>query len=205
MKALIFDFDGVLADSFDAFYQLIRASFSSVDLELTEDQYRDFFLGNVHSAFRKMIPEDDHYQKFLEFRHQHFDQYYFTVKLFPEVPEFVKKIPGRHLLLIASSGKLEHIIRLLSAAGIRDNFRVISANEQPSKETTILEILDQLQVYPNEAAFISDTVGDLKLGQRLGLKAIAVGWGFHGSETLKSVKPDFLAVNFNELLSYFGA
>ena len=205
MKALIFDFDGVLADSFDAFYQLIQASFSSVGLKLTENQYRDFLLGNVHSAFRKMILEDEYYQEFLEFRRQHFDQYYSTVKLFPEVSEFVKKVFGKCPLAIASSGKPEHIVRLLLAAGIRDNFKAISANEQLSKEAMILEMLDQLQVHPNEAAFISDTVGDLKLARRLDLQAIAVSWGFHGAETLKSVKPDFLAADFNKLLRYFGA
>ena len=60
-KLIIFDFDGVLADSFDSFFPLLRDAAKSVGFSLTKKQYRDFFLGNVHQGLRNFIKDNNKY------------------------------------------------------------------------------------------------------------------------------------------------
>ena len=53
---IIFDFDGVLADSFETFYPLMRDMMKHVGFSLSPDQYRNFFIGHSFLHFNFHIP-----------------------------------------------------------------------------------------------------------------------------------------------------
>ena len=103
---IIFDFDGVLADTFDTFYPLIKNSMNHIGLPFKPDQYRKLFIGNVHQGFKDFINNEETYLIFKEFRSANYDKYYYDkktkAKLFPETTEFVKKISAKYILTIAS-------------------------------------------------------------------------------------------------------
>src|SRR3990167_8726887 len=102
---IIFDFDGVLADSFETFYPLIRDGMEHIGLRLTRIQYRDFFLKNVHQGFKDFIKDEDKYSIFSEFRTKNYDKYY-NAKLFPGTAKFLGEISKGSILTIASSGRV---------------------------------------------------------------------------------------------------
>ncbi len=77
MKGLIiFDFDGVLADSFNTFYPLLRDAMKDAGLSLTPDQYRNLFMGNVHQGIKEFVGDDKKYRTAMEFRNSNYDKYY---------------------------------------------------------------------------------------------------------------------------------
>ena len=190
---LIFDFDGVLADSFDVFYHLLRDSMNEIGLPLTQDQYRSFFIGNVHQSVKDYINDERKYFLFMKFRNDNYDKYYFDknnkVTFFPGAAEFLKKIGNRHILTIASSGRQKNIMEL---------FSMILATSDTTKENMIGEILNKFDP-ESSCAMITDTVGDVKIAKELGLKTIAVTWGFHSEQLLQEVRPDHMANNFEHL------
>lgn len=202
---LIFDFDGVLADSFEYFYSLISISMKHVGRSLTRNQYRNLFIGNVHQGFRDLINDDQKYTIFSEFRKTNYDQHYYDknkgVKLFPEVSEFIKEIKNRHILTIASSGNQDTVENLLEKNKIKRFFSLILANSAYTKEGMINEILNKFQFKPEDSLMITDTVGDIEVAKKNGLKTLAVTWGFHSERLLKSSKPDLTANDFNELIT----
>ena len=57
-KLIIFDFDGVIADSFSAIYSVVRDAFKSVGIPLSEQEYRDFFLINPKLAEQKLTHDE---------------------------------------------------------------------------------------------------------------------------------------------------
>ncbi len=195
---IIFDFDGVLADSFDTFYPLIRDGVAHVGLSLTPDQYRNLFTSNVHQGFRDFIKDDKKYMAFLEFRSSNYDKYY-NAKLFPGVLKFLKTIGKSNVLTIASSGRQKNIINLLKKNNIRNLFSLIIANGALSKVEMIKDILDKFPASLEKTFFITDTIGDIKVAKKCGLKTIAVTWGFHSEKMLKSANPDFIAKSFKEI------
>lgn len=207
-KLLIFDFDGVLADSFDYFYSLISASMKHVGFSLTLNQYRNFFMGNVHQEFKDFINNDRKYAIFSEFRKNNYDRLYYDknkgVKLFPEVSEFIKKIKNQHILTIASSGKQDNIVNLLEEKKVKQFFGLILANSAYTKEGMINEIVNKFQFKPADTLMITDTVGDIEVAKENGLKTIAVTWGFHSDVWLKKSKPDFIANNLDELSKFLA-
>lgn len=203
IKLVIFDFDGVLADSFNTFYPLIRDAMNYADLSLTPDQYRDLFIGNVHQGFKDFINNKKRYLAFSKFRKTNYDKYYYDgndkVKLFPGTLEFLRKIGKRYILTVASSSKKDNIKNLLEKNRVEKLFSIILANTATSKENLINEILAKFKLKPEKAVMITDTAGDIKVAKKLGLKTIAVTWGFHSAKTLRSEKPDYLAKSFKIL------
>ncbi len=204
-KVIIFDFDGVLADSFDYLYSLIKDGMKHIGLSFTKDQYRDLFIGNIHQGFKNFINDEIKYPAFAEFRKANFDRNYYNeergVKLFPEAPAFLKKISKKYILTIASSGQKITLETLLKKNRIRSLFSLILANTATTKEETMKEILNKFRVNPRQTFFITDTVGDIKAAKKIGLKTIAVTWGFHNINYLVTAKPDNIASSFKILES----
>lgn len=202
-KVIIFDFDGVLADTFDTFYPLIRDAMKSIGFSLTTDQYRDFFNDNVHQSFINFIGNEKNYKIFTEFRNSNYDEYYngkyHKAKLFPEVANILEKISKNHILTIASSGRENNIKNLLEENGIAGLFNMVVANSATSKDGMIKEILDKFNSNPKEIIMVTDTIGDINTAKKLGLKTIAATWGFQSAYTLESSKPDFIAHSFKEI------
>ena len=197
---LIFDFDGVLADTFDTFYPLIRDSMSSIGFKLGPNQYKELFIGNVHSGYRNFIKNEKKLAAFLKIRKTNYDHYYYDTKtkakLFSETGKFIKKAAKKHQLTIASSGYTENVKTLLG--NYVSYFGLILANSDP-KENMIKKILNKFKASARKTIFVTDTVGDIKAAKKLGLKTIAVTWGFHPKAWLKKSKPDFIVNNFKEL------
>jgi len=200
---IIFDFDGVLADSFDYFYALNRDGMKHVGLSFTKEDYRNLFIDNVHRGFKDFINNNQKYLAYSEFRKANYDRRYYDkergVKLFPKVPIFLKKISKAYLLAVASSGQQKNIRNLLNKAGVESLFDLILADSNYSKKETIKKILNKHRVNSEQTFFVTDTVGDVKAAKKCGLKTIAITWGFHDKKTLMTAGPDYIVADFKAL------
>lgn len=201
VELLIFDFDGVIADSWHCYYPMIKESMASVGISISEKEYRNLFLGNVHQSFKRFINDDKKYKKFSDYRSAHYSDYYKPL-VFPGAVNFLKKIKADNCkMAICSSGKRETVLKTLNINKIQNFFDVVLATDEYTKENMIKEIMDKLESGPKETAMITDTVGDIKIAKEIELKTVAVTWGFHSKKMLKSAKPDFIADSFEELTS----
>jgi len=202
-RIIIFDFDGVLADSLYSFYSLIKAGMKEIGLSLTLKQYRNFFIGNVHQGFKSFINNKQKYISFMDFRKNNYDRYYYRknreVKLFPGTSSLVEKLSKKYILAIASSGRKNNIENLLDKNKIKNLFGLVLADSAFTKEGMIKEILNKFSAAPQEAIMISDTVGDVLIAKEIGLKTIAITWGFHSRKLLSSAQPDNIVKNMDKL------
>lgn len=200
---LIFDFDGVLADSFDTFYPLMHNVMKHIGLSLTPNQYRDFFIDNVHQSIKNFINDENKYASAMKFRNSNYNKYYneksHRAKLFSGTTKFLEEISKDYVLTIASSGRIDNIKKLLEENGVINLFSEILANTAVSKEGMLKKIMDKFMAVPEKTIMITDTVGDLMVAKETRLKTAAVTWGFHSHKLLKSANPDFLVSDFKEL------
>ena len=198
-KTIIFDFDGVLADSFEMFYLLISQSMYIAGFTISRTQYRNLFLGNIHKEFRKFLKTEEKYKLFTDFRSSNYARYYARTKLFDEVVNFLQQIKENYFIAIASSGKRDAIVKLLQKNRIKHYFDLICATDKMTKENMLMDIISKSGNNSRETIMVTDTVGDLIVAKKMGIKTVAVTWGFHSAETLKSAKPDYIARNFKIL------
>lgn len=191
-----------MADSFDLLYGLNATTFGDVGLSLTHDDYRDLFQVNVHSRLKELVPAEK-YAAFLDSKKRHFGPTYEKVALFDFAPDLIRRLSQVGNLIVVSSTPAAFLEKLLKKHGLESFFTKIFGSESMSKASEIEEGLKLLKATPIDAFFVTDTEGDLAVGQKLGLQTIAVTWGFHPSDRLAEKNPTKLIGEPEELLRFF--
>ena len=82
--------------------------------------------------------------------------------------------------------------------GLKNIFNDLFINVYDKGEV-IEELLLKNNFKPEETVLIGDTRHELEVAKKVGIKTIAVTWGFDSEEKLKSMNPDFLIHNIKEL------
>ncbi len=192
---VLFDFDGVIADSFGAAFKTNK----ELQENFTEDEYRGMFSGNINEAFRRREKENKTQSR----EGEYFELYYprlIASPIFPGIAEIIKLFSEHYALAIISSTISSQISEYLTRYGIAGYFPDILGNDvHPSKKEKIKMILDKHGTTPGNAVFITDTLGDAHEAEAAGVKAIGVTWGYQKKESLTPEKFLFIAETPGEL------
>ena len=198
LKAILFDFDGVLADTEPLHFRTFQAVLAEQGLELNEQDYYGKYVGlddkgcftavySDHSrAFTpetiERLVERKAGMLFVQLKTNHI--------VYPGIAKFVTMIAARYRLAVVS-GALRHEIEYsLGVAGIRNLFEQITSAQdvrhgKPDPEG-YLHALGQLnRVTPltaPECLVIEDTVQGIQAAQAAGMRCLAVSNTFTSDE-----------------------
>lgn len=194
MKVILFDFDGVIADTFSFCHRIIN----SRDL-IDEDEYRARFEGNINvtSKAKTSSKKDD---KPFDF----FGPY--TSALLNCAPndglaDVIKSLSKRYTLIIISSTISPAISQFLELHHLREYFTEILGNDiEKSKVKKIQRVLEQYKISSDETILITDTLGDIREATQCDVRCIAVAWGYHSLETLQKGSPYKIVSRPKEIL-----
>lgn len=182
MKVILFDFDGVIVDTFSFCYRIMNSRDA-----ISEDFYRAKFEGNINDALKK--PEQNPRAKPFDFYGQ-YNPELMACQPNEEVVKVIKELARNHTLIIISSTISSSIEQFLEVHGLADAFKEILGNDvEKSKVKKINDVLQRYGIKPTETVFITDTLGDIKEAHVCGVKSIAVTWGYHPSTTLEKGHP----------------
>ncbi len=195
-KAVILDFDGVVADTFEFCY-MIRKKF---DNTLTIEDYRKMFEGNINDKIGTGATDEE--------RKKMNDQFFvlyepelMKISINPGVTEVVKSLSEEFLLFIVSSTNSDIIEKFLDKYDLAHYFTEILGNDVDySKIKKIQNIQQKYAIKAKNCVFITDTLGDIREAQKCDVKSIAVTWGYHPKETLIKGSPDQIVVQPQELI-----
>lgn len=203
IKLIIFDFDGVIADSFHAIYSVVRDAFKYVGIPLSEQEYRNFFLINPKLAEKKLCKNEKKFNKVQKFIHENAPKRYRDVKIFPEMLKTIPRLALTTNLAIVSSSQTDIIIEKLKKYKLLKYFSLIlGADKDLSKIKKLNNIIHHFGLQKKSIFFISDTFGDIKEGKKIGIKTIAVAWGFHDIKTINKAQPNAILLDGKKLLKY---
>lgn len=223
LQAIIFDFDGVIADTEPLHYAALRAVLSAeLGIALSRDDYYAEYLGyDDRGCFRAALAAHGHRispdlidalvqkkgQAFLAALGQ-------ELHLFPGVRELIEAA-GRHYRLGIASGALRHEIELiLEQGGLRKAFSSITSAEdvsqgKPAPEPFLramaaLTAIDPLRpLCPADCLVIEDSLPGIRGALAAGMKVLAVA-NTHAIEDLTeahAVTPSLEQVRIPELIS----
>ena len=190
LKHIVFDFDGVIADTFDILYALSL----ECDPGISDEDFSAHHDGNVYEEPRiKFTPESSAYL---------YDEY--CKRLSPshikEAVEPIKRLASKYRLFIISSNEERGIHSILKTSGISDCFKATYGyNTHKSKIVKFEMIRDKFGVNLDEIVFVTDTLGDVKEANKLGIKTIAETFGFHNRERLSQGNPFKIVDTWEEI------
>ena len=211
MRAILFDFDGTIADTIPA----IREGINLVMDELgypkhTDEEVLTFVNHGSRELLRRALPEqyradeemvshalalyDKHYMKVC----------YHTESAYPGVAELIGRLHKKGYAVGVLSNKqapvLEKLVASLLPAGSYDAVQGVFPGA-PVKPAPFLtnRILDRLGAAPCECVFVGDSDVDYKTAQNAGLTHVAVTWGFKSEAELRKVGATRFAHTAEEL------
>src|SRR5687767_6138777 len=140
MKAVIFDFDGVLVDSEPLHYRALRDSLSEEGVSITAEEYAREYLAYtdrecIRIAFeRHHVPHDaDRIEAAAERKARIFDALLAQVPFFDGARELIGALARTVPLAIASGALTQEIERILQAGGLRGAFFTIVGADDVSR------------------------------------------------------------------------
>lgn len=214
LKAIIFDFDGVITDSEPVHLRMFQKVLAEMGVSLDEKEYYEIYLGmDDKGCFATLLQTrginttPDLIQSLVKKKTEYLMEYIKDdLFIYPGVVDFVKKAQERYRLAIAS-GALRHEIEfVLQHAGIHPTFNVIVSAEdveegKPNPEcfSKALEMLDrsgELQIRSDECLVIEDSIAGIEAAHAAGMKCIAVT-NTYGYERLTMA--DFVVKSLEEI------
>ena len=199
IRAVLYDFDGTLADSTDLIMRCYRHTMATHlgDVPPDEDWLSGFGmtlesqLGRFARSTDEALAMLDTYRTFQNTLHDD------LLRPFPGAAETVAELDRRgYRLAIVTSKHRRAALRGMELCGIVSHFDVIVTPEDVTEHkphpAPVLFALERLGVAPEEALFVGDSPHDVAAGRAAGTHTAAALWGPFSREALERARPDAL-------------
>jgi len=219
LRAIIFDFDGTIADTEGMHYETFRKVLEEEGISLTREVYDAKYLGyDDLEAFRAILKDQNlprEETRVQALAHRKAAYYQENLRhhliLFPGVVDFVAKVAEKYITAIASGALRNEIEFVLEIAQIRDRFKVIVSAEdvQHSKPHPqgFLKALKRINqevlgygrgdsvsiplIRPSECLVIEDSLAGVEAAKKAQMKCLAV-LNTYPEKELKSLGADLV-------------
>ncbi len=191
---VIFDFDGVLVNTANLCFEVHALANPGLTRERFDSFSHGNFLENISKAVAEgtFVPQSDWYEKYT--------QGLISLSSHDVIRFLIEDLSKEYSLAICSSMRSGPIREFLKKEEIGHCFaEVLGSDVSSSKVVKIRMLLEQHGVHPDNAIFITDTLGDIREGNESGVRSIGVLWGSHDRETLERGDPYFVAQAVPEL------
>ena len=203
LRAIIFDFNGVIADDETPHLECFQQALAESGLTLTKEEYYGTYLGMDERtcAAALLLKRDGRcdpsiHARIAERKATLFRDHTATQKpaLFPWVSGFVERAAGPYRLTIASGGRREQILSALAGTAIEQHFElIVSADEcavgkpDPAIYEFALRQLNARRPRPpllrsSECLVIEDSRAGIQAALKAGMRVLAVATTYPASQ-----------------------
>ena len=200
-KLVVFDFDGVIADSWKEHRNAYASTFSSFGREFplkTKSEWKTKYQSQweknyLNAGFKKSeIPlAENEYWKHLDFS---------SLRIFPGISTSVKLLSRHYDLALLSTTHRKFLLQGLEKSGLQAQFKeIVGQTSKSNKKQALAKILQSFKVNPAESVMIGDTESDVKAGKANGTKTIGVTYGWYAPSRVRKTKPDGMAKSPSEI------
>lgn len=208
VRAVLYDFDGTLADSTELIMRCYRHTMRAHLGEVPPDEeWLRGFGTPLETQIARFARDAEEQQAMLASYRAHQDEHHDTLLVpFPGAAETVAELARRGVPLAIVTSKLRRgTLRGMDLCGITGHFPVVITpddvrNPKPHPEPVRLA-LERLGVAPEEALFVGDSPHDIVAGRAAGTRTAAALWGPFPREALLAEHPDVLLARQEDVLS----
>jgi HAD superfamily hydrolase (TIGR01509 family) len=207
IRGIVFDMDGTLTDSIEAYFNVFREVTSRFGFQIRrEDVLEPMATGSL--IWNRIIPEDspDRDEKIKQIMHvipEVYQEVFKHVLPFAGVESVLKKLDERKIRLGVLTSSRGTAVRPLHHHSLSHYFKVILTREEgfPPKPAPdgILECLRRMNIQPSHAITIGDTPLDIRAGKAAGTLTIGVLSGIGTQVQLEAEAPTAIIKDISQL------
>jgi HAD superfamily hydrolase (TIGR01509 family) len=206
-RAILFDWDGTLLNSYAADVRAYLAMFRAIDVKWTEHEVAKHYSPNWLRVYRAAhLPRS----KWLE-ADRLWTQAYNLEKppLLPGARRIVHTLSMKFALGIVSSGNRARVRRQLREFSLADYFSACVCGEdtqQKKPHPAPLQLaLKRMRLKPEHCVYVGDTAEDIEMARGTGVRPIGVLGPFPTAARIRAAKPDILLNSIRDLPHYLRA
>jgi phosphoglycolate phosphatase len=199
LKAIFFDFDGVLMNSHDLTIEILQEFYP----DYTKEEFNKVFHTNVYEDEKVMNVFKNHKDKF---------ENLFIEKTKPEhffefAERLLEDLYSKYKLYIISGAPTHCLVNHLDLINSTNRFtKILGADVSKSKVERFNMLFESENLKSSECIFITDSLGDIVEANKVNLKSVGVTFGVHNRETLQRGNPHRIVdeiCEFEKLLEEF--
>ncbi len=202
-RAIIFDFDGTLADTLEqtrCIYNQLASDYSLRPIESHEmETLRNFSLSELlkHLDISKFrVPS------LLSRGTAMLRERIAEIPIIPGMAAVIPELRRRtETFGVLTSNSTENVNLFLDTYGLRDHFTFVSSTSKlTGKAKHLKAIRKTFSLQAHEMLYVGDEIRDVKASQKAGIAVAAVTWGFNSRESLHAHDPTHMIEDPPQLL-----
>ena len=198
-KAIVFDFDGTLADTLPITVSCVNKLADEYGYEKKE------IFGKIRNKTMRQIIKDElglsmiQIPGYLKKLKPLIEREKEKASLFAGIPEVLEELSKKYILFILTSNAPEIVDHVLGENKPMIDF-IFSNTSLFGKHKVLQALLAERNLKRDEIVYIGDEVRDIEAAKKLGVKVVAVTWGYNSKKLLEKERPDYLVEKPEEIL-----
>ncbi|MEM2942113.1 MAG: HAD family hydrolase [Candidatus Bathyarchaeia archaeon] len=193
-RAVIFDFDGTIVDSYEAHLESFRRALSKFGLAADDEQIYRRFGKPAREILLEILPQETHTQvdELVKEKRLQFIETSHRVRVLEGVEETLQYLRRNGVAaVLATSADRPSVMRVLSRFGLERYFDLVLSAEdvgaaKPNPDIFIRAV-EKLALKPHECLVVGDSVFDVIAAKEAGIEAVAVANNRFQIEEIRSL------------------
>jgi 2,3-diketo-5-methylthio-1-phosphopentane phosphatase/HAD superfamily hydrolase (TIGR01509 family) len=205
VQGVIFDLDGTLIEAYEAIYLGLQEALRQLGkAPFPYEALRHHLMGDLESTLAPFFAPDEMERAIPIMRKKYEEVYLEKSRFINGAREVLGALSSRKIALAVASNKLGRFARgTLTHLGALHYFKsVTGAGDVPRNKPfpdMIQAALEKMNLSPQDAVFVGDTLTDIETGKQAGVDVYALATGFHSGLELSAGKPKRILQNLGQL------
>lgn len=198
MALVIFDYDGVLADTLDDLIHFGQEACNQLGVNhvVTKDDLSNLEVMSFATYGRACEVPEHLVDEFVRISLDLFAKKASPPAIFNGVSEVIQHFSTKHKIAIVTTNSSQNVHAFLTQHGLDSLVHAVYGVDTPGSKAQKIAIARERFANNGETVFmIGDALSDIRAAKEAGVSSIAVTWGHQSLETLLRGSPDFV-INF---------
>ena len=198
IRNIIFDWSGVIKDSVHDHLYVVNSIFRKFNSrEITLEELKETWTQPYMLFYNKYLPDLTVEQEMAAYK-----DVIMTCpepKPYPGIVDLIKELRNRDFKMTVISSDLPQTLLVeLTSFGLNNIFEEV-ATEVYDKTSVMVDMINKFGFDKSETIAIGDSNHEIEAAQEIGIRSIAVTWGFTLEKRLIAAKPDYVVNKLEEL------
>lgn len=203
MALVIFDYDGVLADTLDDLIHFGQEACNQLGVNhvVTKDDLSNLEVMSFATYGRACEVPEPLIDEFVRISLNLFAKKSSPPAIFDGLSEVIQHFSTNHKIAIVTTNSSQNVHTFLTQHGLDSLVHAVYGVDTSGSKAHKIALARERFVRNGEAIFmIGDALSDIRAAKEAGVTSIAVTWGHQSLETLLRGEPDYVVNNPHELI-----
>jgi phosphoglycolate phosphatase len=204
MALVIFDYDGVLADTLDDLIRFGQQACNQLGVKhtVTKDDLSNLEVMSFATYGRACEVPEPLIDEFVKISLRLFAEKESPPAIFDGLSEVIQHFSTKHKIAIVTTNSSQNVHAFLTQHGLDSLVHAVYGVDTPGSKAQKIAIARERFVKNGEAVFmIGDALSDVRAAKEAGVISIAITWGHQSMETLLRGEPDHIVHSPQKLIA----